>query len=149
MKTILRLRSKESTCSKQHRGEFCGMPFLEAAQLAVKEMPPTAFSVLLNYLLENGVGSENAKTWGELKKVLSRYNLSMTKRGFQTEVISTRKPTSQIFIGSGQSGYFIIKDAADAEVMATFYRGRIASESGHLKHLIDLMTQTGWETGPS
>ena len=92
------------------------------------------------------MGSGNAKSWNKISEALG---LTITKNTFQQGLLK-RSREGNLFIGSNDhgdsSGYFIIDDAKDVEIMMCWYRKRIAVEQRHLDHLMMLhkSANLGW-----
>jgi hypothetical protein len=98
---------------------------------------------ILCYLKEHAMGSSNAKSWN---KISSALGLTISKNTFQQGLLKKSRE-GNLFIGSNDhgesSGYFIIDDAKDAEIMMCWYRRRIAVEQRHLDHLMMLNQAAG------
>src|SRR6266853_848262 len=115
------------------------MPFVKAARTVVQKLPTTdPLRIVLEYLLKHGIGSHNAKPWGELQEELDDHGIKMTQTKFQQTVLKDTR-AGEIFIGSndhGRSrGYFLIQERVDAVTMWEFYQKRIAAEQANLANL--------------
>ena len=115
------------------------MPFIASAKARIKKLPKTHRTrVILEILLKEAVGIENAKPWEAIEKKLRARNVRITLQSFQQTILKETRQ-DDIFIGSNDrepgKGYFIIKDFRDAETMQGFYERRIASENANLEKL--------------
>ena len=122
--------------------------FLAAAEKALAEEERSlAFRAVMKFLLENAVGCENARPWGEIDRHLWREGIVLKKTAFQQTVLnSTQSKESNIFIGSTDrgkaAGYFLIRNKEDAEVAREFYTRRIEAQRTNLDHLELLLRLT-------
>lgn len=121
------------------------MPFLQEAQSLVahgnisKEM-----RVTLEYLIKNGVGRSSPVPLEELLTELDNHGFAMSGPRFQTSVLAQTRE-GDVFIGSGQRGYYLIDSEADAHAALEFYESRIQSELTRIKRLKALAVQNGWQ----
>lgn len=108
------------------------------------EKYPTRSSAraILEYLRDNAMGSEMAKSWNKIRSHLASKNLVCTKEWFQQNLLKESR-NGNLFIGSTDrgvaKGYFIIRNRADVEVMVEFYQRRINVEKSHLDHIYNLI----------
>jgi len=129
------------------------MPFLDAAADFLKELEEgTAERAILEYLLANAVGHQNAKTWRQIyTHLVMTGKPTCSKNQFQNGLLKESRD-GELFIGSYDHpparGYFIIATREDAELMADFYNTRLCAELDHLTNLDSLMVRKwaeGWE----
>jgi len=91
---------------------------------------------ILDFLINNAVGKANAKPWKAIDahiKALSP-SIVMAMQDFQHGLLAHSR-ANNYFIGSSNTGFFIIDSLDDAQASASYYRSRIASESIHLTQL--------------
>lgn len=121
------------------------MPFVNDARAEVRRLPADSpRRIVLQYLLDHGIGVQNAKSWARIAEHLEEHDIDITREQFQQTILAdTRAGT--IFIGSTDHGpnrgYFLIQDRGDAGTIREFYRRRIAAEQqnlGNLERLIAL-----------
>src|SRR5437763_7147985 len=104
------------------------MPFLPDAQQAINDpTTPDPLRLTLEFLLANAVGRNNAKPIDDILQHLAVNGYPMNGPKFQTTILADTR-VGDIFIGSGQHGYFLIKDDQDAKAALDFYESRISSE---------------------
>lgn len=119
------------------------MPFANAARAEVQRLQAgSPRRIVLQYLLDHGIGVQNAKSWRRIAAYLEEHDIEMSREQFQQTILAdTRSGT--IFIGSTDHGrtrgYFLIGDRGDAGTMREFYRRRIAAEQQNLATLERLM----------
>jgi hypothetical protein len=124
--------------------EIKSVPFLrDARQAVVDATTPTPVRLTLEFLLANAVGQNNAKPLEEILEHLAANGYSMNGPRFQTTILADTR-VGDIFIGSGQHGYFLIETEADAKAALSFYESRITSELQRIKHLKELADSCGW-----
>jgi hypothetical protein len=119
------------------------MPFLDAAKTHVQTLSVGSVERrILEFLLANSVGRQNAVTWPTIEKYLRNHGHSIRQQSFQQGLLKQSREGS-VFIGSNDHGegrgYFLIQDREDAEVMRSWYLRRIQVEQGHLNQLEKLM----------
>lgn len=120
------------------------MAFLQDAQQAVSDpTTPEPVKLTLEFLLADGVGRNNAKPLEEILEHLDANSYSMNGPRFQTTILADTR-VGDIFIGSGQRGYFLIASEEDAKATLDFYESRIASELERIRHLKELASSCGW-----
>ena len=100
-------------------------------------------SPILDYLLHNAVGRNNARSWETIEAHCTTLHVPVDKLDFQQGFLAETRD-GEVFIGSCSQGYFIIQDRDDAVVAAGFYRTRIARQQEHVDHLADLVRIQGW-----
>ena len=121
------------------------MPFVDSARAAVNRLPPgDRTRVVLEYLLQHGLGRQNARPWPDLEAHLSDHGIVMSSKQFQQTILAASR-SDEIFIGSNDHGlgrgYFIIQDRADADCAREFYTRRIAAQQANLNRLDALIQQ--------
>lgn len=121
------------------------MPFLQTIQQRVAGYPVgSPERVILEFLLQNGVGRANAQPWQVIERHLRRHGFDWRVQTFQQGLLKDSRE-GEMYIGSNvhppYRGYFIIADRQDAELMADWYQRRIAREQEHLDHLNQLIHQ--------
>ena len=120
------------------------MPFVDAARAAVDALPNTdPTGIVLQFLLDNAVGRENAVPWPRVRQHLLDNGRALSKNAFQQGILKQTRE-GVVFIGSSNRGYFLIADAADAAEMRDFYLVRIAKENARLDRLRRLADELGW-----
>jgi hypothetical protein len=112
------------------------MPFVSAARDRVKQLKrDDPERVILQFLLNQGVGVDNAKPWPKIAQHLARRGIRMAKNTFQRGILKATRE-NDIFIGAtDRHGYFLINDRGDADKMDEFYERRIKKERANLKNL--------------
>jgi len=120
------------------------MPFFTEANTVLPTLPQgSANRAILEYLLNNALGKDNAKSWDMIEAHCAAIPVDVDKLDFQQGFLAQTRD-EQIFIGSSSHGYFIIQNRDDAVKAASFYQSRIARQQEHLDHLTDLMAMEGW-----
>ncbi len=119
------------------------MPFLQDVQQSVAHFPQgSPERLILEYLLQHGVGRANAQPWAEIQAHLHQHGFDWRLQKFQQGLLKASRE-GDMYIGSNDHlpyrGYFIIADREDAELMAEWYQRRIATEQARLNHLTQLM----------
>jgi hypothetical protein len=122
------------------------MAFVASARERVERLPVNnPERLILEFLLQNGVGAGRALPWRVIESQLKKHGVRMTREDFQqTHLKSSRE--NKIFIGSGPSGFFLIQSQSDARKCAAFYRKRIAKETANLENL-ERLTAEEWPEG--
>jgi len=94
---------------------------------------------ILVFLINNAVGKANAKSWKKINAHLRSLPtpVVMVKQDFQHGLLSHSR-ANNYFIGSSNTGFFIIDDLHDARASASYYRSRIQSETTHLCQLVNI-----------
>jgi hypothetical protein len=115
------------------------MSLVNEAKLYVQNLPVGgAERLILEFLLQNGIGRHNAQTWATLDKHLRQNGHHIRQQAFQQGLLK-RSRESSVFIGSNDHGegrgYFLIQDREDAELMRQWYCRRIQVEQEHLDQL--------------
>lgn len=127
--------------------EFTSLPspvFIDAARQALLVLSPNhPLHITLSYLVASGTGYGNAKTIDQILEQLKAHGMSLSGKVFQTTLLKATRE-SDVFIGSGPNGFFLIESLGDACVMRDFYLNRIAAEEHHLGHLVRLARKKGW-----
>lgn len=123
------------------------MPFLSAAQGHVQKLQPGSTDrLILEFLLQNAVGRQNAQPWSALDTHLRQHGVSIRQQSFQQGLLKKSRE-GQLFIGSNDhgvgKGYFLIQDREDAEIIRQWYLRRIQVEQGHLTQL-EILIQQQW-----
>lgn len=116
--------------------------FLTEAINALPTLPNSEFTIL-EYLINNAVGRNNAKSWETIAAQCATLGVVVDKLNFQQGFLANTRD-GQIFIGSCTRGYFLIQDRDDALLAAEFYRTRINRQQQHLTHLENLVRGEGW-----
>jgi hypothetical protein len=123
------------------------MPFDDATRVLVRQLPRRDKTrLVLEFLLEHGVGRDNAQLWSNIEDHLNAHGISMTQTHFQQTILK-ETTSGNIFIGSndhGARGYFLIRDREDAEMAREFYTRRVAAEQANLNHLESLIRRQRW-----
>jgi len=115
------------------------MPFFESCITNAHTLArTTAERAILDYLLENAVGKNNAKSWDTISFALKDEHTLPTKEGFQMGLLA-RSRGSDAFIGSCPAGYFIINGLEDAFACLNFYLKRISVEQQRVESLRKLI----------
>jgi len=118
------------------------MPFFESCTANVNVLARTpADRAILDYLLANAVGKNQAKSWDAIELALKNEHDLPTKEGFQMGLLA-RSRRSDAFIGSSPSGYFIIDSLEDAFACLNFYLKRISVEQQRVESLRKLIEDT-------
>jgi len=121
------------------------MPFLQSVQQQVAQYPAgSPERLILDFLLQNGVGRANAQPWLVIEDHLRQKGFDWRVQTFQQGLLKDSRE-GDMYIGSNDhppySGYFIIAEREDAKLMADWYQRRIAREREHLDHLNRLIVQ--------
>ncbi len=120
------------------------MPFLASARRLLGTFPAgTTEHAILDFLINNAVGADNAKSWDAIETHCAGLPVLVDKLDFQQGFLAQTRD-GDVFIGACPKGYFIIQDRDDALVAADFYRSRIAREQEHVAHLQDLVIRAAW-----
>lgn len=125
--------------------------FIESIKKHVASLPDgMPEKILLDFLLANCVGHTNAKPWDVIDRHLQRHGIHWRAQDFQQGLLKQSRE-GPMYIGSNDHGdsrgYFLIESPEDAEVMAAWYRKRIATEQQRLNHLMVLreVQWPGWK----
>lgn len=118
-------------------------PLEMAKEYALKLRPGSTKRLILEFLIDQAPGRANAKSWDDIERHLSKFEKHSSQSGFQQSLLSDcRCKPSKFYIGSNDHsphlGYFIILNDDDANVMANWYKSRIAKEESHLEYLESL-----------
>jgi len=121
------------------------MPFVDAIRQSLSHYPVgTPERIILDFLLENGVGRANAQPWAAIEAELMRHGFDWRIQKFQQGLLKTSRE-GDMYIGSNDRlpyrGYFIISEPGDANLMAEWYRKRMATEQARLDNLTGLINQ--------
>lgn len=121
------------------------MPFVNAARALVQRLPQDdSTRVVLEYLLEHGIGRANAQPWSNIEEHLNAHGIEMSQTQFQQTILADTR-SGDIFIGSNDHGtgrgYFLIQDREDADTAREFYTRRIAAQQANLTRLDALIRQ--------
>lgn len=120
------------------------MPFLPDAQKAVNDpATPNDVRLTLQFLIAKAQGRHNAKPIHDILHHLASNGVHMGASRFQTTILAGSRE-GDVFIGSGQHGYFLIVDIDDARATLEFYESRIASEVARIAHLKQLALANNW-----
>jgi hypothetical protein len=119
------------------------MPFLQDVQQTVVHYPQgSPERLILEFLLQHGVGRANAQPWVAIEAHLQRHGVNWRLQTFQQGLLKDSRE-GDMYIGSNDHepycGYFIIVDREDAQLMADWYQRRITTEQTRLEHLTHLM----------
>jgi hypothetical protein len=119
------------------------MPFLDAAKKHVNSLTPGSTErLILEFLLKNGVGHQNAQPWSVIETYLKKNGVFIRQQTSQQGLLKQSR-SGDFFIGSNDHdpgrGYFLIQEKEDAELIQRWYTRRIEVEQVHLDHLQDLM----------
>ena len=123
------------------------MPFLSTIRESLNFFQiGTPERIILDYLLAEGVGRNNAKPWRNIESELSRHGFDWNIQKFQQGLLKASRE-GDMYIGSNDHlpfrGYFIIADQEDANLMAKWYKKRIDAEQSRLDNLNSLI-QKEW-----
>lgn len=121
------------------------MPFVDSARVAVQRLPQgDSTRVVLEYLLQHGLGRLSARPWPLLEAHLKANGILISQQQFQQGILAATR-SGDIFIGSNDHGtgrgYFLIQDRDDAEFAREFYSRRIAAQQTNLDRLNALILQ--------
>jgi len=121
------------------------MAFLSSVQQWIaKYVPGSPERIILEFLQRNGAGRQNAQPWAAIEAELSRHGYDWRLQTFQQGLLKQSRE-AELYIGSNDHGefrgYFLIADQEDAELMANWYRRRIAVEQTRLDNLEALIQQ--------
>jgi|GEM_PF-1629526 len=121
------------------------MPFIDAIHQSLGHYPAgTPERIILDFLLANGVGRANAQPWASISAELNRHGFDWRLQKFQQGLLKVSRE-GDMYIGSNDhgpfKGYFIISERADANLMAEWYRKRMATEQSRLDNLEGLINQ--------
>lgn len=124
------------------------MAFIESARQRVVELVDAEDAGLIKerkiieVMLEHCAGRENAKTWTELELLFEQRGIRVSRNAFQQQHTDRQ---GDIFIGSNDrgevSGYFLIQDLQDAEIMRNWYENRMASTQANMDNLDRLIDE--------
>jgi hypothetical protein len=119
------------------------MPFLHDVQQTVGHYPQgSPDRLILEFLLQHGVGRANAQPWPAIQAHLQLHGFEWRLQTFQQGLLKISRE-GDMYIGSNDHqpyrGYFIIADREDAELMADWYARRIVAEQARLDHLTHLI----------
>jgi hypothetical protein len=120
------------------------MAFLNDAKGIAPKLPVGSIErLIMDFLLQHGVGRQNAQPWSAIEDYLRQHGHSVRQQAFQQGLLKQSREGT-VFIGSsdhGVRGYFLIRDKDDAEIIRQWYERRIAVEQGHLTQLKRLMQE--------
>lgn len=121
------------------------MPFLASIQNALNNYTVgTPERIILDFLLANGVGRANAQPWRAIQQELADHGFDWRLQTFQQGLLKQTRE-GDMYIGSNDHlpyrGFFLIADREDAELMAEWYRRRMAAEQTRLDNLQVLIDQ--------
>jgi hypothetical protein len=121
------------------------MPFLQSIQQRVATYPPgSPERLILDFLLQNGVGRAHAQPWEAIQDHLRQHGFNWRVQTFQQGLLKESRE-GDMYIGSNDHlpyrGYFIIAEREDAHLMSEWYERRIAKEREHLDRLTQLTNQ--------
>ena len=124
------------------------MPFVAAARARVANLPKGSEErIILEFLLNNGVGRANAQPWNQIEAHLAAHGITMSQQKFQQGLLKETRE-NDIFIGSNDHGhargYFLIEDISDAEMMRDWYTRRMRVEKSRLDNLKKQSKVMGW-----
>ncbi|MPY86731.1 MAG: hypothetical protein GEU99_02280 [Luteitalea sp.] len=123
------------------------MPFLDDAAMYFAGLPPDSVdAVILEFLLQHGIGRQNAQPWPSIKEHLRQRGYPIRKQAFQHGLLRASREGS-LFIGATNQGYFLIQNREDAGAMENWYRQRIAVEQAHLDRLSELIAEAFGDEG--
>ena len=127
------------------------MPFLTAIQNSLNNyLAGTPERIILDFLLANGVGRINAQPWSAIQTELANHGFDWRLQTFQQGLLKASR-VGDMYIGSNDHapyrGYFIIAEREDAELMADWYRRRMAAEQARLDNL-EALIQNEWPEEP-
>jgi hypothetical protein len=105
--------------------------FVDAAETHRKTLDPESFEhAILTFLLNHGVGLENAKSWKEISAHIRKQGHRITKNRFQIGLLQKSR-RSLFYISSNNSGYFLCNRDSDVQANTSFYESRVAKERSH------------------
>jgi hypothetical protein len=121
------------------------MSFIPAVRREIGgRQPNDPIRLVLEFLLQNGVGRSNSKPIGDIITHLQANGVNITPTVFQQTILSDSR-SSDYYIGSGSRGYFLIDNRGDAERMRDFYESRIIAEQANLDNLRRQAQRVGWQ----
>lgn len=121
------------------------MPFVsEINRWVSRYSEGTPERIVLEFLRDHGVGRNNAQPWWRISEILEGHGFSWRIQNFQQGLLRETRE-GDLYIGSndhGRSrGYFLVADEEDADLVADWYRRRIAKEQERLQRIEDLVDQ--------
>jgi hypothetical protein len=117
------------------------MPFVNDAEALLGRLPADSVdAIILEFLLERGVGRRNAQSWRRIDERVRQRGFRISKQQFQHGLLAASRAGS-LFIGSTNRGYFLIENRDDAVAMQGWYLERIAVEQKHLNQLNRLIAE--------
>ncbi|TAE89488.1 MAG: hypothetical protein EAZ81_12975 [Verrucomicrobia bacterium] len=123
------------------------MPFAESARAATQNLTEEShLRIVLDYLLNHGLGRANARPWSDIENHLTSRGIQMSQTQFQQGVLAYTR-SGDIFIGSNDHsprGYFLIQERGDFDTAREFYVRRIAAQQTNLDHLDSLLAQSNF-----
>jgi len=127
------------------------MPFLKQLEMEIHQYEGWERKVL-DYLLKNAVGRDNAVTWNEISEHLGYYGgFPLDRRSFNFGlIVKTRE--NGIFICSSDKdpkGYWVASCMADVVDMRDWYKKRLETISNHLNALDSFVDQEFGNQEPS
>ena len=89
---------------------------------------------LLDYLLQNGRGIENAVAIARIREEAG-FRRRYSREAIQQKLIVPLRDEGRVFIGTSNRGVFLLEKAEDAEETINFYSTRIRSELRHVRNV--------------
>ena len=118
------------------------MAFVDDARPHLAALPADSVdAIILEFLLERGIGRRNAQSWRKIDERLRQRGFRVRKQHFQHGLLAASREGT-LFIGSTNRGYFLVQDRQDAAAMQRWYRERIAVEQSHLDQLNMLVAES-------
>ena len=121
------------------------MPFADSARAAVQNLNAGyPMRVVLEYLLNHGLGRANAHPWADIEAHWAAQGIRISQTQFQQGILAETR-SGDIFIGSNDHsprGYFLIQDRGDFDAAREFYARRIAAQQTNLDHLDSLLSKS-------
>lgn len=121
------------------------MPFVDSARAAVQNLNAVdPMWVVLEYLLNHGLGRANAHPWADIEAHLAAQGIQMSQTQFQQGILADTR-SGDIFIGSNDHsprGYFPIQDRGSFDAAREFYARRIAAQQTNINHFDSPLPQS-------
>lgn len=100
----------------------------------------------VEYLVNNAVGLENAKSTNNIINHLKEEGLPIQRSEWEIRILGTLRDHG-IFIGAHRNkGMYIIKSEAEAKKVYSSYKRRIFKEMDRMELLRAIMISEGWDT---
>jgi hypothetical protein len=120
------------------------MSFIPAVQREInRRQVRDPIRVTLDFLMQRAVGRRHATTLASIVRHLRFAGVSVTPTQFQQTILAGSRDRDY-FIGSNQTGYFLMETVDDAMAMRDFYLERIRAEQQNLDNLRRQAASVGW-----